>query len=393
MQNLLGYAEGIRARQSNSFQVPDSSPFPHLLKLLDDPSETVRIEVRKALLPLAPEIAELLKIFPADENQMSALESILLPWRKSQLLSAWPTWKSYTQPQQRLEAFHQVLCDFQFRWRGGPLSQQLDALASSLGEGPHRLESLPALLFATLKGDGEDYYAAENSYLSSVLQRGRGNPISLCSLLMLVGGRLGLDYRGCSFPGHFLASFQEEGEVRLVDCFNGGRLLDVNLTPELRGDLPQTTTRELATKVAPVEEIAARVLRNLEATYVRGENRAYACLFYFLLKDLVARGRGLGQALPVREPLFSPGQVVRHRKKAYRGVVIDYDLYCDEEEQPHLPLYRILVHGSPQVASADESQIELDDGGLVAHQLVGLFFSRFEDGVYVRNSRRWEGAT
>lgn len=371
----------------------DSSPFPHLLKLLDDPSEVVRLEIRKALLPLASEIAELLKIFPADEIQLAALESLLFPWRKAQFLAAWPGWRNLSQPQERLEAFHRLLCEFEFRWRGPQLPDQLDELTRSLGPGPFSLEQLPGVLFARLEGDRQDYYAAENSYLSSVLRRGRGNPISLCSILMLVGRRLGLDYRGCSFPGHFLARFQEgEEEVRLVDCFRGGALLDVNLTPELRGDLPQTTAREFARKLAPVDEIAARVLRNLEAAYVRTENRPYACLVYFLLKDLIARGRGRGQSLPLREPLFTPGQVVRHRKKAYRGVVIDYELYSDEEEQPHLPLYRVLVHGSPQVASADESQLELDDGGLVAHQLVGLFFSRFEDGVYVRNSRPWEGS-
>ncbi|MBX3168686.1 MAG: hypothetical protein KF760_14820 [Candidatus Eremiobacteraeota bacterium] len=372
----------------------DSSPFPHLLKLLDDPSEVVRVEVRKALLPLASEIAELLKIFPADEVQLAALESLLLPWRKAQLLAAWPNWRSLSQPQERLEAFHRLLCEFEFRWRGLRLPVQLDQLTESLGPGPFALDQLPGVLFARLQGDREDYYAAGNSYLSSVLQRGRGNPISLCSILMLVGRRLGLDYRGCSFPGHFLARFQQrDEEVRLVDCFHGGVLLDLNLTPELRGDLPQTTARELARKMAPIEEIAARVLRNLVAAYVRTENRAYACLFDLLLKDLIARGRGRGQSLPLREPLFTPGQVVRHRKKAYRGVVIDYELYSEEEDQPHLPLYRVLVHGSPQVASADESQLELDDGGLVAHQLVGLFFSRFEDGVYVRNSRPWEGAS
>lgn len=371
----------------------DSSPFPHLLKLLDDPSEVVRIEIRKALLPLASEIAELLKIFPANEVQLDALEILLLPWRKAQLLADWPAWRNLSQPQERLEAFHQLLCDFKFRWRGTRLPVQLDELTASLGPGPYLLKDLPGVLFARLQGDSDDYYAADNSYLSCVLERGKGNPISLCSILMLVGRRLGLDYRGCSFPGHFLARFQDGGEeVRLVDCFHGGRLLDVSLTPELRGDLPQTTTRELARKMAPVEELAARVLRNLVAAYVRIENRAYACLFDLLLKDLIARGRGRGQGLPLREPLFTPGQVVRHRKKAYRGVVIDYELYSDEEEQPHLPLYRILVHGSPQVATADESQLELDSGGLVAHQLVGLFFSRFEDGVYVRNSRPWEGA-
>ncbi|MFN8612013.1 MAG: transglutaminase family protein [Vulcanimicrobiota bacterium] len=373
----------------------ESSPFPHLLKLLDDPSEVVRVEVRKALLPLAPEIAELLKIFPAEEAQLTSLESLLLPWRKAQLLAGWPRWRTLSQPQERLEAFHQILCDFEYRWRQqGNLRDALDELTASLGPGPFSLEGLPMALFQRFQGDTEDYYASDNSFLCRVLQRGLGNPISLCSLLMLVGRRLGLDYRGCSFPGHFLARFQadSEQEPTLVDCFRGGRLLDVNLTAELRGDLPQTTARELARKIAPVDEIAARVLRNLVAAYVRAERRSHACLFDLLLKDLVARGRGRGQSLPLREPLFCPGQVVRHRKKAYRGVVIDYELYSDEEELPHLPLYRILVHGSPQVASADESQLELDDGGLVAHQLVGLFFSRFEDGVYVRNTRPWEGA-
>ncbi|MBS2035334.1 hypothetical protein JST97_10120 [bacterium] len=373
----------------------DSSPFPHLLKLVDDPSEVVRLEVRKALLPMASEIAEQLKIFPADEAQLTALESLLMPWRKAQLLAAWPHWRALSQPQQRLEAFHQMLCDFEYRWRFPEnLGATLDRLTASLGPGPFSLESLPGVLFERLKGNTEDYYSPDNSYLCQVVHRGLGNPISLCSILMLVGSRLDLDYRGCSFPGHFLARFSAEGseDVTLVDCFRGGRLLDVNLTPELRGDLPQTTARELARKMAPVDEIAARVLRNLVAAYVRAERRSHACVFDLLLKDLVARGRGRGQSLALREPLFNPGQVVRHKKKSYRGVVIDYELYSDEEEQPHLPLYRILVHGSPQVASADESQLELDDGGLVAHQLVGLFFSRYEDGVYVRNTRPWEGA-
>lgn len=350
--------------------------------------------MRKALLPLAPEIAELLKIFPAQDEQLSMLETMLMPWRKAQLLAAWPRWRALSQPQERLEAFHQMLCDFEFRWRPqGDLGVALDQLTADLGAGPFSLESLPAVLFGRLRGDSENYYAPANSYLCKVLQTGLGNPISLCCILMLVGRRLGLDYRGCSFPGHFLARFQVgDEEVQLVDCFRGGRLLDVNLTPELRADLPQTTARDLARKMAPVDEIAARVLRNLVAAYVRSEQRCHACLFDLLLKDLVARGRGRGQSLALREPLFNPGQVVRHRKKSYRGVVIDYELYSDEEEQPHLPLYRVLVHGSPQVATADESQLELDDGGLVAHQLVGLFFSRFEDGVYVRNSRPWEGA-
>lgn len=375
-------------------QVSPDNPFPHLLKLIDDPSEIVRTEVRKALLPMAGEIADLLKIFPASPEQLQALQQMLFAWRKSQLLAAWPQWRGISHPIERLEAFHRLLCDFEQRWSDPlGLSQRLDLQAAELAQRSWSPAELPPHLFAErLRGNRQDYYDPANSYLSRVLRTGLGNPISLCCILILVGQRLNLDYRGCAFPGHFLVRFEDEEGVKLVDCFSGGQLLEPSLTPALRGELPLVAVLQLVKKTAMVEEIAARVLRNLLAAYIKLEERDHACLFDLLLKDLLARGKGLGGNLALREPLFTPGQIVRHRRKEYRGVVIDYDLYRDEDGRPHLPLYRILVHGSPQVASAHEGDLDLDGGGLVAHQLVSVFFTRFEGGVYVRNSRPWEGA-
>ena len=368
-----------------------SSTFPHLLLLIDDPSEVVRTEVRKALLPLASEIAALLKIFPATPIQLQALQSVLFPWRKSQLLTAWPAWRTISHPLERLEAFHQVICEFECRWTDpASLADKLDQLVP---DPPCPAAQLPGHLFAhKLGGNRSDYYDPANSYLTQVIGQGCGNPISLCSILMLVGRRLGFDFRGCSFPGHFLARWEGPEGLVLFDCFDGGNRLEPGLTEELRGDLPLVAVKELVKKSALVEEIAARVLRNLVAAYVRLEKRDYANLFDLLLKDLLARGKGRGSQVALREPLFGPGQVVKHKRKDYRGVVIDYELYHEDEGQPHLPLYRVLVHGSPHVASAHEADLQIDAGGLVAHQLVSVFFTRFEDGMYVRNSRPWEGS-
>ena len=120
------------------------------------------------------------------------------------------------------------------------------------------------------------------------------------------------------------------------------------------------------------------------------EQRQEANLFTLLFKDLNARSGGLGAGCALREPLFFPGQLVQHKSKGYRGVVVDYDLYLAQEDgTTHQPTYRILVHGSPHVASAAEAQLQGDDGGLVAHPYVSIFFSRFENGVYLRNSRPW----
>lgn len=367
-----------------------ASPFPHLLLLIDDPSPVVQSEVRRALLPMAKEIAELLKIFPATAEQLQALNDLLFSWRKSQLLSEWPHWRRVSHPIERLEAFHSLLCSFQYRWseRIG-LSTRLDELAERFRD-KASLERLPVGLFEGLTGDRSDYHDPANSFLCEVLRKGSGNPISLCCILMLVGHRLGLDFRGCSFPGHFLARFESNQRIVLVDCFSGGRLLGPELTPELVGEMPPLAVQEWVSRVARVEEIAIRVLRNLVVACIHREQHGEAALFDLLAKDLHARGKGRGANLPLREPLFAPGQTVRHRRKDYRGVVVDYELYSPEEAKPHLPVYSILVHGSPQISSADEEQLEADEG-LVAHQLVGLFFSRFEKGRYLRNSRPWEG--
>lgn len=366
------------------------SAFPHLLKLLDDPSEVVQQEVRKALLPMAPDIANLLKIFPAEAGHRQALTRLLYGWRKAQLLKGWQSW-SQRPPEQQLEGFHTLLCEFHDRWNDPiPLAERLQALADELSGAS--LEELPARLFpAKLRGNREDYFHPDNSLLTQVLRQGKGNPISLCTILMLVGQRLGLSYQGCPFPAHFLATFAGPDGLRAVDAF-AGVCLKPELTEDLRGDLGRAATIQMVGRVAEPLEMAARVLRNLVGAHLRREESAPAALYDLLLKDVVARGQGRGEGLALREPLFWPGQVVRHRHKDYRGVVVDYELYAAHDGPPHLPLYRILVHGSPQVATAHEELLRGDEGGRVAHALIGMFFKRFENGHYVRNDQPWTGS-
>lgn len=96
------------------------------------------------------------------------------------------------------------------------------------------------------------------------------------------------------------------------------------------------------------------------------------------------------------DPRFIPGQLVRHRRYGYRGVVLDLDLECKASEawyeanasQPirAQPWYHLLVHRSVQMTYAAQSNLEADPSTEeVAHPLVSTFFERFECGVYVRN--------
>jgi len=113
-----------------------------------------------------------------------------------------------------------------------------------------------------LRGDTRDYYNARNSNLLHVIESKRGIPISLSCVFILVGARLGLDIRGCNFPGHFLAHARSGGLDLLFDCFDAGRLLSPFETNAIRKAEPKL----LSTRM-PSEVIVARVLRNLTVAY------------------------------------------------------------------------------------------------------------------------------
>lgn len=97
---------------------------------------------------------------------------------------------------------------------------------------------------------------------------------------------------------------------------------------------------------------------------------------------------------------FVPGDLVRHRRHGYRGVVVDFDTSCtaaDEWYQSNAtqprrdqPWYHVLVHQSAHTTYAAEENLEPDprpDG--IEHPLLDAFFDAFQDGSYVRNDRPW----
>jgi regulator of sirC expression with transglutaminase-like and TPR domain len=112
---------------------------------------------------------------------------------------------------------------------------RLDALASGASSrlapvrsAAERAARLNHILFveAGFAGNRTDYYDPRNSYLSDVLDRKTGIPITLAVVYMEVARRLGLDVRGISFPGHFLVKWVDDAEERevVVDPFAGATL-------------------------------------------------------------------------------------------------------------------------------------------------------------------------
>ena len=100
------------------------------------------------------------------------------------------------------------------------------------------------------------------------------------------------------------------------------------------------------------------------------------------------------------DPKYRIGQLVRHRRYGYRGVVVQLDFACRADEawyqsnrtQPDRdqPWYHVLVHGGANATYAAETSLEADPSGEpVDHPFIERFFERFEGGAYVRNGEPW----
>ena len=62
------------------------------------------------------------------------------------------------------------------------------------------------------RGNRENYYDPDNSFLNRVLDRKTGIPITLSLIYIEVAGRLGLDVRGIGLPGHFITALYHAAE-------------------------------------------------------------------------------------------------------------------------------------------------------------------------------------
>ena len=99
---------------------------------------------------------------------------------------------------------------------------------------------------------------------------------------------------------------------------------------------------------------------------------------------------------------FKTGDIIKHKKYGYRGVIIHQDSnfkgedewYLSNQSQPskHQPWYFVLVDEIQQVTYVVESNLTLDQcEKQVDHPMINLFFSEYDDELkkYIRNEVPW----
>lgn len=124
------------------------------------------------------------------------------------------------------------------------------------------------------RGNTEDYYDPRNSFLNEVLDRRLGIPISLSTMYMEVGRRLGIPIHGVGMPGHFLVKCVTADAELVIDPYNQGTVVTPadcqRLLDRISGGKLSFEPRFLS--CIGTHQILTRILNNLKAVYVNRQD-------------------------------------------------------------------------------------------------------------------------
>ncbi|MCH6202112.1 transglutaminase-like domain-containing protein [Aquiflexum sp. LQ15W] len=121
-----------------------------------------------------------------------------------------------------------------------------------------------AVLFNSLRfsANTKNFHSPGNSMLSNVLETRKGNPISLCSIYLLVAKKLGLPIYGVNLPNLFVLTYKSADASFYINAFNKGLIFSrkdiVNYLEHLNIE-----SREVFFDPCSNLDIITRVLRNL----------------------------------------------------------------------------------------------------------------------------------
>jgi regulator of sirC expression with transglutaminase-like and TPR domain len=194
-------------------------------------------------------------------------------------------------------------------------------------------ETLNTFLFDEqgFAGNKDAYYDPRNSFLNEVLDRRLGIPITLSTIYMEIGRRVGFEVEGIGLPGHFLLRHVGSEDSFYIDAFHRGVLLSAQ---DCRTRLQEMYNASLPFRpefLEPVtkRQVLTRMLHNLKGIYIQeGDySRALAATDRILLLNPASvcelRDRGL----------------LYFRLECFQNALRDLDAYLD---------------GAPKAEDADE---------------------------------------
>lgn len=267
---------------------------PYLIQLLDDDSEATRAALTKQFSHFGGDISDDIASLQVDlsPDDRFRLSGMLHPARRTTLIHEWIVPANLNDDWQSFEHLLRLLCDFMHDGitLRPSLIDSLDVLAQDIDERipDISVNKLRKYLFADhlFTGARTNYYSIQHSDICYTLDTGKGNPLTLCVLFQLVAHRLKLDVTASNYPGHFLSRITLGGVPHLVDCYNGGRLIEINELLDGHKELSPEAKFSIQAP-APPRVIIHRILRNMEHSFSLNKQTEDALLMQKLQATMV----------------------------------------------------------------------------------------------------------
>lgn len=259
-----------------------------ILTLLSDPDKGTVDLVRQTLVDMGPvAIASLQKAGEgAVDDLRERLTSVVDEIRQVDIEARFQEFSDQDDHEMDLEegAFlvslfgHPDLNVTGYRRRLDFLAKEVTARLSTNANPQNWIPQINHYFFKELgfRGNVQNYYDPENSYINQVLERRTGIPITLATVYLLIAQRVGLPLSGVGLPGHFMLKYEQGKTCIFIDAFNSGRALTRDDCIRFLLNSGYEVQEECFLETTP-RDIICRMLRNLIYAYHRIGDRDRAC--------------------------------------------------------------------------------------------------------------------
>mgnify|MGYP003148769582 CR=1 FL=1 len=251
----------------------DKKEFQALVSLLEDEDEEVNRHVEGKIMSLGSDIIPYLEEQwenSFDPNIQRKIEDMIHTLQFSQLKERFGDWKEKG-GESLLEGMWLVSLyqypDTELNDLNKEIEQIYYDIWIELKEDLHPYDQIKIIngaLFSKLKfrANTKNFHSPNNSFLKSVLESKKGNPISLSVVYMLVAEKLGLPIYGVNLPNLFIITYKSEEVQFYVNAFNRGLIFSKKDIDNYLANL-NLTPKPIYYEPCSNEDVIKRVLRNL----------------------------------------------------------------------------------------------------------------------------------
>ena len=134
-------------------------------------------------------------------------------------------------------------------------------------------------------GDSKNYHSPVNSYINTVIESKKGNPLSICLIYSIVAQSLDLPIYGVNLPNHFVLAYMDEkgsgamineqnefGVLFYINAFSNGVIFNTNEIKQFLDELKFDHRREFFEPCSN-SAIIKRMLTNLISSFQKVGNQ------------------------------------------------------------------------------------------------------------------------